>query len=628
MCLVSWPAKIKADPTPRQQYIHAVDVVPTIYDLLGIEPPEVIKGYLQSPIEGESFAKALTDATVPGKETQFYTMLGQRSIYHQGWLACTVHPPLSGWGAFEKDEWELFHLETDRAQTKNVAADDPERLEALKQLWFYYAGIYNGLPLDDRSALEQVLAERPRGGARSPALRVLPQLRRRARIGGRRDQRSVVHDRGRRRARHPPTPKACCTRTAASPAVTRCTSRTSDSSTRSTGSARTCRPSRPTATSAAGRHVLAVEFAVEGPNTDPKQPGFAGTATLYIDDEPVGSGDIVTQPGYFCLVGDGICVGRDSASPVTPDYADRGTFAFTGGTIDKVVVDVTGEQVRRPRSTGTRLAADGLTDAALPRRLIQGDDKRLRAPSPCVVVGGEDDDAGDECLPREVHGQRQAAGEPRDREPPRPSSFVPVERVRAGVRDRVVEEDGERAEADGARDATDGHDGEGHRADRQLRAVRDVVAGVHGREPPGQVTVGCHRVRRAADAGNERQEDAERGERAADADDAGDAFEAPGGHGQLYSGAVACGEPVGPEDQQDRYRDDRVHPERDAECERDRTRNRASRVLHLCAEGRDAGVAGEREEEQSGRLQEAVDAVGEPGREPLTRRPRRLPASR
>ena len=174
MCLVSWPAQIKADPTPRQQYIHAVDVVPTIYDLLGIEPPEVIKGYLQSPIEGESFAKALTDATVPGRETQFYTMLGQRSIYHQGWLACTVHPPLSGWGAFEKDEWELFHLETDRAQTTNVAADDPERLESLKQLWFYYAGIYNGLPLDDRSALEQVLAERPHGAPDRPRYEYFP----------------------------------------------------------------------------------------------------------------------------------------------------------------------------------------------------------------------------------------------------------------------------------------------------------------------------------------------------------------------------------------------------------------------------------------------------------------------
>ncbi len=67
MCFVSWPAKIAADSTPRQQYIHAVDVVPTIYDLLGITPPESIKGYLQSPIEGESFAKALTDVDAPGQ---------------------------------------------------------------------------------------------------------------------------------------------------------------------------------------------------------------------------------------------------------------------------------------------------------------------------------------------------------------------------------------------------------------------------------------------------------------------------------------------------------------------------------------------------------------------------------
>ena len=92
-----------------------------------------------------------------------------------------------------------------------------------------------------------------------------------------------------------------------------------------------------------GRHALAVGFVVNGPNADPTMPGFAGKATLYIDDEEVGSGSIVTQPGSFCLIGDGICVGRDSASPVTPDYADRGTFEFTGGTIEKVIVDVTGE---------------------------------------------------------------------------------------------------------------------------------------------------------------------------------------------------------------------------------------------------------------------------------------------
>ena len=143
--------------------MHAVDVAPTVYELLGIEPPEVLKGYTQRPIEGESFAAALTDPQAPGKETQFYTMLGQRSIYHQGWLACTVHPPIGGWGKFELDEWELYDLDHDRAQSKNVAAQEPERLETLKGLWYYYAGLYNGLPLDDRTALEQVLAERPRG---------------------------------------------------------------------------------------------------------------------------------------------------------------------------------------------------------------------------------------------------------------------------------------------------------------------------------------------------------------------------------------------------------------------------------------------------------------------------------
>ena len=127
------------------------------------------QGLRAGPIEGESFAAALTDASVPGKETQFYTMLGQRSIYHPGWLACSVHPHFSGWGNFEHDEWELYHLEADRAQAKDLAAQEPTRLEQLKQLWSYYAGIYNGLPLDDRTALEQVLADRPRAAAR-PAI--------------------------------------------------------------------------------------------------------------------------------------------------------------------------------------------------------------------------------------------------------------------------------------------------------------------------------------------------------------------------------------------------------------------------------------------------------------------------
>jgi hypothetical protein len=90
-----------------------------------------------------------------------------------------------------------------------------------------------------------------------------------------------------------------------------------------------------------GQDLYVAEFSVKGQHDDPAMPGFAGTLNLYIDDEQVGSGEIVTQPGVFCLVGDGICVGRDSASPVTPDY--QLPFRFTGGTIDKVILDVSGD---------------------------------------------------------------------------------------------------------------------------------------------------------------------------------------------------------------------------------------------------------------------------------------------
>ncbi len=342
MAFISWPAKIAADSTPRQQYVHAVDVVPTVYELLGITPPETIKGYLQSPVEGESFAAALADTDAPGKSTQFYAMLGQRSIYHDGWLAATVHPPLSGWGKFEHDEWELFHLETDRSQTTNVAADHPDVIEELKSLWFYYAGIYNGLPLDDRTALEQVLSERPKGGPDRtryqyyPDCADVPEFAGVA-INGRSytivagveldsaDAEGVVFAHGGVAGGHSLYVKDHTLKYAFNWVGTH---------------VQTIEATEPITP---GRHVFALEFVVSGPSTDPNQPGFAGTATLYLDQEPVGSGDIVTQPGYFCAVGDGICVGRDSASPVTPDYADRGTFAFTGGTIDKVFVDVTGE---------------------------------------------------------------------------------------------------------------------------------------------------------------------------------------------------------------------------------------------------------------------------------------------
>ena len=340
MCFISWPAKLKAQKEPRQQYVHAVDIVPTIYELLEIEPPEVLKGYPQSPVEGQSFAASLMDAGAAGKETQFYAMLGQRAIYHQGWLACTMHPPLSGWGKFDQDVWELYDLEHDRAQSKDLAEQEPARLEELKILWYYFAGIYNGLPLDDRTALEQILADRPHAGTDRERYVYFPNTADVPEEGGVRitgrsytvaagvridstDAQGAIYAHGGVAGGHSLYIKDGRLRYAFNWVGSNLQNVVAD---------RDITP---------GDHVYTADFSIKGKNEDPAMPGFAGTLTLYMDDEQVGSGEIVTQPGVFCLVGDGICVGRDSASPVTPDY--RPPFRFTGGTIDKVVVDVSGQ---------------------------------------------------------------------------------------------------------------------------------------------------------------------------------------------------------------------------------------------------------------------------------------------
>jgi len=341
MCLISWPANIPASDQVRHQYVHAVDVVPTLYDLLGITPPEAINGYEQIPIEGESFAAALTDPAAPSKSTQFFTMLGQRAIYHEGWLACTVHPPLSSWGHFEQDEWELYHLDVDRSQSTNLADAEPERLESMKALWFESADRYNGLPLDDRSALEQVLAERPRAAEPRTSFVFYPDCAdvpesAGPMIPGRSytiaagvavdepDAEGVLWAAGGVAGGHSLYVKDHRLRYTFNWVGTYLQDVVAD---------RDLTP---------GEHLCVAEFVASGKSTDPQMPGATGTLILYVDSEVVGSAQITTQPGYFCLTGDGIAVGRDSGSAVTPEY--EAPFPFTGGMIDKVVVDLSGER--------------------------------------------------------------------------------------------------------------------------------------------------------------------------------------------------------------------------------------------------------------------------------------------
>jgi arylsulfatase len=337
MCLVSWPAGIAARGEVRGQYTHAVDVVPTIYDLLGVEAPAVLKGFTQAPIEGESFAASLTDADAAGRETQFYSMLGMRALYHQGWLANTLHPPLSGWGNFDQDVWELYNLAEDRAQTTNVAAEHPERLEELKGLWTHYAGLYKGMPLDDRSALEIISTPRPQpseprdryvyypGTADVPES-VAVNIRRRSytiAAGATLDSaeaEGVLFAHGGVGGGHSLYLQGGRLHYVYNWLGERIQKVSSDVEVE------------------AGKHVFTAEFQKTG---EEATGSATGTLTLYVDDDEVGSGDVTTQPGFFALTGDGLSIGRDSASPVSADYA--APFPFTGGTIDRVIVDVSGD---------------------------------------------------------------------------------------------------------------------------------------------------------------------------------------------------------------------------------------------------------------------------------------------
>ena len=174
--IVHWPKGIKAKGEVRTQYAHAIDMVPTVLEALGIEAPASIKGVTQSPIEGLSFAHALDDAKAPTKHiTQYFEMMGHRSIYHDGWRAVCPWPGPSFkeaglfFGApIDKDKlteldakgWELYHIEKDFAENHNIAAENRAKLIEMIATWYVEAGKYNVLPVDSRGTL-RFADERP-----------------------------------------------------------------------------------------------------------------------------------------------------------------------------------------------------------------------------------------------------------------------------------------------------------------------------------------------------------------------------------------------------------------------------------------------------------------------------------
>jgi arylsulfatase len=146
--IISWPKGISSRGGIRTQFHHAIDVVPTILEISGVELPESHNGVAQMPIEGISMRYSFDQPDVSTqKRTQYFEMMGHRGIYSEGWKAVTHH---DAGQPFDDDTWELYHLEEDFSESEDLAEAHPEKLKALIELWWAEAGRYQVLPIDDR----------------------------------------------------------------------------------------------------------------------------------------------------------------------------------------------------------------------------------------------------------------------------------------------------------------------------------------------------------------------------------------------------------------------------------------------------------------------------------------------
>ena len=338
--ILSWPNGIDAHGEVRDNYVNVCDVTPTIYDLLDITPPDEVAGIAQKPLDGVSFKAALQDSSAAtGKDTQFYTMLGTRGIWHEGWFASTVHAASpAGWSHFDDDRWELFHIEVDRSQCHDLAAERPDKLEELKALWFSEAAKYNGLPLSDLDIFETL-------GRFRPYLSV--------------DRTSFTYYPG---ASEVGTGAAAELRGQSFSVLAEVTVDTPGAEgvlfKQGAGHGGHVlfvqdgrlqyvynfmgedeqRVSAPDPIPL-GAHVFGVQYArtgtVEGSHTP------LGGVTLHVDGETVATlPGVRAQPGSFGLAGGGIAVGRNGGQAVSSAY--EAPYAFTGGTIAKAIVDISG----------------------------------------------------------------------------------------------------------------------------------------------------------------------------------------------------------------------------------------------------------------------------------------------
>jgi arylsulfatase len=354
--IVCWPKGIKAKGEIRSQYCHAIDMVPTVLDALGIEPPMQIRGVTQSPLEGFSLKSSFDDAKTAGLHvTQYFEMFGHRSLYHNGWRAVCPWPGTSflesglPFGApidykklteLDAKGWELYNLNEDFAETNNLAEKERDRLIAMIGMWYVEAGKYKVLPIDSRGT-QRFADERPQIAVDRkkyvyyPGTQMVPNNAAPRLV-------NVAHS----VSVHANVPKGGAEGVLFSMGgndggfsfyvqdgkLTYGYNYVADQRFKV----------RSNAAIPEGDHIFSFEFTPTGKPDISKGKGVPANIKLFVDGKPTGNGDLpVTIPLSLGLAA-GVSVGTDAGAPVMTDYPPP--FTFTG-TVKKALVDVSGETI-------------------------------------------------------------------------------------------------------------------------------------------------------------------------------------------------------------------------------------------------------------------------------------------
>jgi len=327
--IVHWPKGIKAKGEIRSQFSHVIDVAPTVLEAAGLPQPLSVNGIQQDPIEGTSMLYSFNDAKAPERhEVQYFEMFGNRGIYHKGWTAVTKHR--TPWDleakvpAFDDDVWELYDTNVDWTQSKDLSKTNPQKLHELQRLWIIEATRYKVLPLDDRTTekMNPDTAGRPILVKGKTQL-LFPGM-------GRLLENCTLNLKNKS---HSITAEILVPEKGAEGVIVCQGANIGGWSLYAKGGKlKYCynwggfkhffveaKDKLP-----AGEHQVRLEFAYAGGGM-----GKGGHVTLYTDGKKVGEGDIEATLATVFSADDGLDVGEDSGSPVSPDYGAVGNH-FNG----------------------------------------------------------------------------------------------------------------------------------------------------------------------------------------------------------------------------------------------------------------------------------------------------------